>query len=311
MSDRDGLLAAYDAAGGDRRVLDDPSIAHVVADGHAVLSTRTVDGLDVDVKSSFKSIRMQVTLKRGVRIEKPVHVCFGVMHKRAAQRINIRMALEPDSFMQVIAHCIFPKGEKVLHKMNGLVEVGEGAELRYSEVHFHGTGGGVEVVPEARVVVARGGRFSNDFTLTTGDVGRLAIDYTVEAAEDSVTELTARVFGHGSDEIVIRDTVHLNGRNARGLIKTRVAVENEARAEVTGTTSGNAPGARGHMDCMEIVRDAAIARATPVVQVRDPEAKVTHEAAIGSVDRRQMETLMARGLAPEEAVDVIVKGILK
>jgi Fe-S cluster assembly scaffold protein SufB len=35
------------------------------------------------------------------------------------------------------------------------------------------------------------------------------------------------------------------------------------------------------------------------------------EAAIGSVDKKQMETLMAHGLSPEEAVDVIVKGILR
>lgn len=44
--------------------------------------------------------------------------------------------------------------------------------------------------------------------------------------------------------------------------------------------------------------------------VSHPLAKVTHEAAIGSVDKRQMETLMAHGLTPEEAVDVIVKGVL-
>jgi Fe-S cluster assembly scaffold protein SufB len=43
--------------------------------------------------------------------------------------------------------------------------------------------------------------------------------------------------------------------------------------------------------------------------VNNPPAKVTHEAAIGSVDKRRMETLMAHGLSPEEAVDVIVKGI--
>ncbi len=47
------------------------------------------------------------------------------------------------------------------------------------------------------------------------------------------------------------------------------------------------------------------------MSVTNPLAKVTHEAAIGSVDKRQMETLMAHGLTPEEAVDVIVKGILK
>ena len=103
----------------------------------------------------------------------------------------------------------------------------------------------------------------------------------------------------------------LNGENARGLIKARVAIEDDAIAEVRGITEGNAAGARGHVDCMEIVKDRAVAKAYPLVQVTHPLAKVTHEAAIGSVDKRQMETLMAHGLSPEEAVDVIVKGILR
>ena len=54
-----------------------------------------------------------------------------------------------------------------------------------------------------------------------------------------------------------------------------------------------------------------IARAIPVVYVNDKQAKVTHEAAIGSIDKKQMQTLMARGLNEEEAVDVIVKGVLR
>jgi Fe-S cluster assembly scaffold protein SufB len=51
--------------------------------------------------------------------------------------------------------------------------------------------------------------------------------------------------------------------------------------------------------------------AIPIVSVTDDRAKVTHEAAIGSIDRRQVETLMARGLDESEAVDVIVSGILR
>jgi hypothetical protein len=161
------------------------------------------------------------------------------------------------------------------------------------------------------VTVGKGGRYLTDFTLTTGRVGKLDLDYTVNAAEDSVTEMVARVFGHATAAIHIRDKVLLEGKNARSIIKTRVAIEGDATAEVTGITEGNAAGARGHVDCMEIVKDRAVARAVPIVQVNDPLAKVTHEAAIGSVDKRQMETLMAHGLAPEEAVDVIVKGILR
>jgi hypothetical protein len=183
--------------------------------------------------------------------------------------------------------------------------------MRYSETHYHGMHGGVEVVPKAVVKVGRNGRYFTDFTLTTGRVGKLSLDYTVDAGEDSVTEMVARVFGHARDDIHIKDRVLLAGKNARSIIKTRVAIEDDATAEVTGITEGNAPGARGHVDCMEIVKDHAVAKAVPIVQVNDPGAKVTHEAAIGSVDKRQMETLMAHGLSPEEAVDVIVKGVLR
>jgi Fe-S cluster assembly scaffold protein SufB len=54
-----------------------------------------------------------------------------------------------------------------------------------------------------------------------------------------------------------------------------------------------------------------VARAEPIVEVSHPLAKVTHEAAVGTVDQNQLETLMARGLSPEEAIDVIVTGILR
>lgn len=72
----------------------------------------------------------------------------------------------------------------------------------------------------------------------------------------------------------------------------------------------SAPAARGHLDCMEAVRDRAVGSTVPEVRVSHPQAKVTHETAIGSVDRRQLETLMARGLAPGEAVDLILRAML-
>jgi len=241
----------------------------------------------------------------------PVHLCFGVLHKKGTQKVEMNVKLEKNSSATFIAHCIFPKAEKVRHIMKAVVEVGEGAEMRYSETHYHGPFGGIEVLPKLAVKLGKNARYFTDFSLTNGRVGKLVIDYDVLAGENSVAELTARVYGHGNDEVKIRERVVLAGENARGLIKARVALEDEARAEVVGITEGNAAGARGHVDCMELVKDNAVAKASPFVRVNNPLAKVTHEAAIGSVDKRQMETLMAHGLSPEEAVDVIVKGVLR
>jgi len=311
MSDINELMKAYGEAGGDRAVLENKEIAHLVASGHAVLSMNSVEGLEVDARETMTGISARVTVREGVKIKNPVHLCFGVLHKKGTQKIRMDVRLEKNASAHFIAHCIFPKAEKVRHIMDAEVEIGENAEMRYSETHYHGPYGGIEVIPKSVVKIGNNGRYFTEFTLTTGRVGRLGIDYTVEAGEHAVTELTARVFGHADDNIDIKEKVVLAGKDSRGIIKTRVAIEDDAVAEVTGITEGNAEGARGHVDCMEIVKDRAVAKAIPIVNVTHPLAKVTHEAAIGSVDKRQMETLMAHGLTPEEAVDVIVKGVLR
>lgn len=94
-------------------------------------------------------------------------------------------------------------------------------------------------------------------------------------------------------------------------VKIRVALEDHAKAEVTGKTAGNAEGARGHVKCLEIVKDPSSSRAIPAVSVSHPLAKGTHEAAIGSIDRKATRELMAHGLSPERAVDMIATGILR
>ena len=140
--------------------------------------------------------------------------------------------------------------------------------------------------------------------------GKSSLAFTVMGCEGAVTELTSRIHGFANDAIRLCERVALDGAGARGLVKSRVAVRDDAHAEVIGVMEGNAAGARGHVDCMEVVRDRAVVSAVPEVRVRHPQAKVTHESAIGSVDGRQLETLTARGLAPDDAVDLIVRGML-
>jgi Fe-S cluster assembly scaffold protein SufB len=311
MSELDELMKAFGEAGGDRGILENKEIAHLAASGHKILSMKKVQGIEVEAKETFQGISAKVTVKEGVKIKNPVHLCFGILHKKGTQKISMDVRLERNASAHFIAHCIFPKAEKVRHIMDAVVEVGEGAEMKYLERHYHGLYGGIEVVPKALIKVGKNGKYFSDFTLTDGRVGNLEIDYEVNAGDGAIAELTARVFGHADDGIKIKEKVVLAGAGSKGLIKTRVALEDEARAEVTGITEGNAPHARGHVDCMEIVKDKAVASAVPIVNVTHPLAKVTHEAAIGSVDKKQMETLMAHGLTPEQAVDIIVKGILK
>lgn len=311
MNEREALLNAFSLAGGEAAVLKNPQTAHLLVNGHKILSSHLVDGLDVEVRETPSGISAAISIQQGVRIEQPVHLCFGMVHPQGRQEIDIDARLERGSSARFLAHCLFPNAEKIQHIMSARLHIAEGAELHYSETHVHGPHGGVEVIPQARIQVGSNARYTSEFTLTGGRVGMLDINYEVICDADSITELIAKVYGRGDDVIKIRESIALNGDNARGLIKTRIALADDAQAEVTGITEGNAAGARGHVDCMELVKDRALARAIPIVNVTHPLAKVTHEAAIGTVDQRQLETLMAHGLSPEEAVDVIVRGVLR
>ena len=93
-----------------------------------------------------------------------------------------------------------------------------------------------------------------------------------------------KVYGKGDDDIRIKEKVILDGPYAKSLIKARVAVKDRAKTMAIGITEGNAPFSRGHVDCIEIVQGKAQAKALPIVQVTNDRARVTHEAAIGSID---------------------------
>ncbi len=310
MTELQPLIDAFRIVGEDPMAVLGPDSAHLVAYGHRVISQQSIPGVLLQAHGEAEIIRARLVVAEGLRIVQPVHLCFGLFEHHGLQNVDLEVVLQPEASVTLWSHCLFTTVEHATHAMTARIEIQEGAALTYQEVHYHGESGDIAVLPRAVVTLGPRARYHADFALVQGRVGRLDIDYTVAVGEQAVAELTSKVYGYGHDVIRIRERVNLDGANARGLIKTRVAAREDATAEVIGATCGNAPGARGHVDCLEIVRDRAVVSAIPEVKVTHPLAKVTHEAAIGSVDGKQLETLMARGLDPEQAVDLIIKGML-
>jgi Fe-S cluster assembly scaffold protein SufB len=304
------MMEAYEQAGGKSDVLQVPKIASAVISGNRVLAAHSIEGVSIEAEELENGVRAWITVAPGTQVDYPVHLCFGVIPKEGLQEIFSEFEIGEGAEVGFLAHCTFPSAVDVRHVMDARIHVGKDATMRYSEAHYHGDLGGIVVLPTTRAQVDEGGWLETEFSLVHGRVGRLAIDFEVDVAAEGVIELVAKANGLADDAISVNEVVRLNGEGARGLTKTRVAVRDRAVSEVQTTAEGNAPGAVGHMDCTEIVRGAAVARNMPVVVVRDDRARVTHEAAIGSVNRKELETLMARGLTEDEAVDIIIRGML-
>ena len=246
MVELDEISQVLQRMGTDSAALMDNRVAHVVASGLDLLSQREIPGVTIRSERKGDGLSTQITVKRDAKIESPVHLCMGVLHATGRQRIQIQLRLEQDSTAKIVAHCFFPRAQKVEHIMDAAIEIDSGAELRYAEGHYHGPFGGVIVLPRARVRIHPHGRYLSDFSLTSGRVGKLRIDYTVDVEAYAVAELTAKVFGHAEDEIRIREEAVLSGENARSLIKTRVALEGHApRSWQAGFPRACPPGRRG------------------------------------------------------------------
>ena len=307
----EAMMEAYEKAGGRPDVLQARRVASAVVSANEVLAVSEIEGVTIEAEGQEHGVRARITVAPGTKVEHPVHLCFGMTAEEGLQEIDSEFEIGEGAEVGFLAHCTFPNAIKLRHVMDARIHVGPGATMRYNEAHYHGPEGGIEVLPTTHAVVDEGARLEIAFNLTQGRVGRMAIDFEADLAARAAAELLAKAYGSGDDDIRVEEVVRLNGEGARGVTKTRVAVRDRARSEVYTTAEGNAPGAMGHMDCTEIVRGQAEARNVPIVVVRDDRARVTHEAAIGSVGKQELETLMARGLTEEEAVDVIIRGMLR
>ncbi len=306
------MVDAFSKAGADKNSILDNRYGGLVINKNKVLLKTEVKGLQIKHRSFKDGVKVMVFVSEGVRIENPVHLCFGMLPKRGKQIIDSKFFIGKNAKVDFLAHCSFPNAEGVEHIMKSDVLVGEGAEMSYVEEHYHSESGEIFVYPSLRGKIGRGGKFFEEFKLSKGRVGVLKIDYELEQDEKSSCGLLAKIYGKKDDKIEVRESLHLNGAYASGTAKSRIILADDAFGNVMGEVTGNAPYARGHVDCNEIVHGrGAKAFATPKISVENSLARVTHEAAIGRINKKELETLMARGLTENEAVNFIVNGLLK
>ncbi len=302
------INALYESLG--ETCVTESGVAHIEIHANEVLGVHLVPGFEVEAEELPDGIRATITVKKNSKIDQPVRICFGLLDETGTQKIYMKLRMEEASRVAVLASCTFPNAVEVFHAMDAEIEIGKNAEYMYLERHVHGSKGGVHVIPKAGIILDEGARFRTDFELIKGRVGKIDMDYDAECHRYSVLDMAARISGRGDDRITIHEKANLKGEGAHAVLRTNIAVSDTAKADVKNTIIASAPFTRGHVDCKEVVQGKAIANAIPIVEVHHPKAHVTHEASIGSVDSKQLETLMSRGLTEDDATDLIIEGLL-
>ncbi|MFH0819435.1 MAG: SufD family Fe-S cluster assembly protein [bacterium] len=307
------ILKSASVCGFNIHEMTDKNTPHLFLHYNKILSTKEIPGVELIGKELANGFKGTVRIKKNAKIKKPIYFCFGVTAEKGNQLILPDFVIEDGAEATILAHCSFPNARDVTHQMTANIKIGRGAKYTYEERHYHGLHSGAKVFPNFKVLINPGGIFNSTFILSEGTVGKVKITVEVEALAKSSTMLAAKVLGKNKkDEVEIFDKIYLKGASAKSLIKMRAAAVGGGQVLMQGETYASAPGAFGHVDCREIVRGkGSRAKAIPIVEVTNDQARVTHEASVGKINQKELDTLMARGLDEEEATEFLIKGLLK
>jgi Fe-S cluster assembly scaffold protein SufB len=287
--------------------------AKLLLDFNKISGVEQVEGVLLKGREIENGIVADIIIKENTKIEEPVHLCFGVNKETGIQEIFPRIIAEDNTEATVQAHCSFPKANGLIHKMFGHFYIGNNCKFTYNETHYHGENSGALVAPVGYMYVGENSVFENNFNLTRGTPGQVKIMIDIYAMKNSVIKSTIKAFGKNKkDSIRIRDSVFLEGENARSIIKMKAAAKDGGEVLMYGVTEGNAPHCNGHVECSEIVLGkGSICRARPFIRAIDPTSTVSHEASLGRFPQKWLDELKAKGLTEEEATQILIEAMLQ
>ncbi|WP_088336241.1 SufD family Fe-S cluster assembly protein [Methanopyrus sp. KOL6] len=287
-----------------------PDTPRIVIIENKVVNVQGAEGLELNAEEEDDTVVAELVVKEGYEFDEPIHMCVGVPWPEGVQRIVTRLIVEPEAKIRLMSHCSFPRARDVVHEMEAEFEIGECADVKVTDVHYHGEGG-VRLKAEYDVSVGPEASFTTEFKLTEGRVGELEWGMDAHVEERATVEGVARLRAVEEDHVRAVESVRLIGEDARTLLDFKAAAIDGAFIELVGEISGEADGARGHVECSEIIKGGGKVVSVPKLRVVHPGARLTHEAALGTVEKKEVETLMSRGLSEEEAVELLVNAMLR
>lgn len=246
--------------------------------------------------------------KPGAKIEQPVQSCLYLSEEGATQNVHNIVIAEPDSEMHVITGCATASHvNSGLHLGVSEFYVKKGATLHFTMIHDWGES--VDVRPRTAVYVEEGGVIVSNY-ISLRPLGSLEMNpTTILDGKGAVARFNSILVATHNSWLDVGSRVFLNHPDTRAEIISR-AITAGGTIIARGEMIGKVAGCRGHLECKGLILSDGLMHAIPELQGYVPGVDMSHEAAVGKIDQREIEYLMARGLDEDEAVSTIVRGFL-
>ncbi|MFH2130013.1 MAG: SufD family Fe-S cluster assembly protein [bacterium] len=244
----------------------------------------------------------------GVKTRFPVQTCLHLSKEGMTQNVHNILIAEEQSNIHVIAGCsTSPHLDRGQHVGVSEFYVKKGATLTYTMIHDWGSN--IVVRPRTVTYVEEGGTFVSNY-ISLKPVGSLQTNpRTYLNGRGAVARFNSILVAAEGTFLDTGSEVILNAEDTRAEIISR-AITTGGTIIARGKITGKYAGVRGHLECKGLILKEGLLHAIPELEALVPGVEMSHEAAVGKIDQREIEYLMARGLDEETAVSTIVRGFL-
>ncbi|WP_041070437.1 Fe-S cluster assembly protein SufB [Thiolapillus brandeum] len=261
-----------------------------------------------------------VYIPEGVRCPMELSTYFRINEANTGQFERTLIIAEKGSWVSYLEGCTAPmRDENQLHAAVVELIAMEDAKIKYSTVQNwypgdeNGVGGIYNFVTKRGD--CRGDRSHISWTqVETGSAITWKYPSCILRGDDSVGEFYSVAVTRGYQQADTGTKMYHMGRNTRSTIVSKGISAAHGQNAYRGLVRMGikAENARNHTQCDSLlIGDQCGAHTFPYIEVRNPTAKVEHEATTSKISEDQLFYCRQRGLKEEDAVSMIVNGFCK
>ncbi|ADC61687.1 Fe-S cluster assembly protein SufB [Allochromatium vinosum] len=261
-----------------------------------------------------------VYVPKGVRCPMELSTYFRINARNTGQFERTLIVAEAGSYVSYLEGCTAPqRDENQLHAAVVELIAMEDAEIKYSTVQnwypgdAEGRGGIYNFVTKRGD--CRGARSKISWTqVETGSAITWKYPSCILRGDGSIGEFYSVAVTKGRQQADTGTKMIHIGRNTSSTIVSKGISAGEGSQTYRGLVriGQRAEGARNHTQCDSLlIGDRCAANTVPYIEVKNPSAKMEHEATTSKISDDQLFYCRSRGLTEEDAVSMIVNGFCK
>src|SRR5437660_1329693 len=261
-----------------------------------------------------------VYVPKGVRCPMELSTYFRINAAKSGQFERSRLIADAGSYVSYLEGCTAPqRDENQLHAAVVELIAHEDAQIKYSTVQnwypgdAEGRGGIYNFVTKRGA--CRGARAKISWTqVETGSAITWKYPSCVLEGDQSVGEFYSVAITNNRQQADTGTKMIHIGKDTRSTILSKGISAGRGQNTYRGLVrvQPRAQGARNHTQCDSLlIGDRCGAHTVPYIEVRNPSARVEHEATTSKISEDQLFYCRQRGLSAEDAVSLIVNGFCK